>query len=74
MGSIPGLSQWLKGSSIASAVAQVAAAAQIQSLAQKLPYAAGVAIKSKKEKKKEPPTYSTLYSYRIVVLKTCPDI
>ena len=40
--------QWVKGSGVAIAVAQVAAAAQIQSLAQELPYAAGVAIKKNK--------------------------
>ena len=40
-----GLLQWAEGSSVAAAVAQVAAAAQIQSLAQELPYAAGAAIK-----------------------------
>ena len=40
MGLIPG-PQWVKGSDIA------AAAAQIQSLAQKLPYAEDVAIKNK---------------------------
>ena len=39
--SIPGLVQWVKEFSIA------AAAAQIQSLAQELPYAIGVAIKKK---------------------------
>ena len=41
MGSIPGLAQWVKGSGIA------AAAAQMQSLAQKLPHDAVAAIKSK---------------------------
>ena len=44
---MPGLLQWLKGSGIATAVTQVAAAAQIQSLAQELPYAIGVTIKKK---------------------------
>ena len=42
MGSIPGPGQWVKGSGIA------APAAQIQSLAQELPYAAGAAIKKEK--------------------------
>ena len=46
-GSIPGLAQWVKGSSIAAAVAQIIAAAQIQSL--ELPYAMGVAEIGKKE-------------------------
>ena len=36
-GSIPGPVQWVKGSGIATAMAQVTAAAQIQSLGQKLP-------------------------------------
>ena len=36
--------QWAKGFGIATAMAEVAAAAQIQSLAGELPYAAGVAI------------------------------
>ena len=39
--------QWVKGSSIATAVGWVTAVARIQSLAQELPYAAGVAIKLK---------------------------
>ena len=39
-GSIPGLDCWVKGSGVAAAVAQ------IQSLAGKLPYAGGVAIKN----------------------------
>ena len=38
MGSIPGSAQWIKGPSVAAAVAQ------IQFLAQELPYAVGVAI------------------------------
>ena len=47
-GLIPGLVQWVKGSDIAAAAAQVAAVAQLQSLARELPYAVGVAIKLKK--------------------------
>ena len=50
MGLIPKLTQWVSGSGIATAVAQVAALAQIQSLACELPYAAGAAIKKKKKK------------------------
>ena len=46
MGSIPHLVQWVEGSSIATA-AWVAAAAQIQSLAQKLPYASDATLKKK---------------------------
>ena len=42
MGSIPDLVQWVKGSGIATAMAQ------FQSLAQELPYAVDVAIKKKK--------------------------
>ena len=37
-GSLPGLAQWVKGSGVAAAMAQVAAAAWIQSLAQKPPH------------------------------------
>ena len=44
-GSIPSLVQWIKGSGI------VAAVAQIQSLAWELPDAVGAAEKQKKEKK-----------------------
>ena len=46
--------QWVKGASIATAaVACVAAAAQIQFLAQELPYATDAAIKWKKKKEKK---------------------
>ena len=45
---IPGLVQCVKGPSTATSGAQVAAVAQIQSLAQELPHAVGVAIKKKK--------------------------
>ena len=50
IGLISSQAQWVKGSSVAAAAAtvQVQAAAQIQSLAQELPYAMGVAIKKKK--------------------------
>ena len=58
-GSIPSPSQWVKGSSIATAVAQVTAATQIQSPAQELPYAVGAAIKIKtKQNKKTIVTYT----------------
>ena len=53
MGLIPGLVHWVKGSGIAASIAQIAAVAWIQSLAQELPYATGVAIKIKKKKKKK---------------------
>ena len=52
MGLIPGLVHWVKGSGIAASIAQIAAVAWIQSLAQELPYATGVAIKIGKKKKK----------------------
>ena len=42
------MAQWVKGSSIAIAVAKVTALAQIQSLAQELPYACAAAIKKLK--------------------------
>ena len=47
MGSIPGPVKWVKGSGVAEAVAEVTAVAQIQSLAQELPYAVGMTIKKK---------------------------
>ena len=46
MGLIPGPAQWLKGSGIATAAAQVTVA-WIQSLAQQLPYAMDAATKLK---------------------------
>ena len=47
MGSIPGQAQWVKGSSVATAVSQFAAVAQIWSLAWEFPYAMGAAITTK---------------------------
>ena len=44
------LAQWVKGSSVATAVAWVASAAQIQRIWES-PYATGVAIKNKQTKK-----------------------
>ena len=57
--STSGPAQWVKGCGIAAAAAQVTAAAQIQSLAQKLPYAADVDIKTITTTKthKKPPHY-----------------
>ena len=49
--SILGLAQWVKGSGIAAAGAQVTAMTHIQSLAWEIAYAMGVAIKLKKKKK-----------------------
>ena len=46
---IPGLVQWVQGSSTATAAAEVTAVALIQSLASELPYAAGAAIKRKQK-------------------------
>ena len=46
MGSIPDLAQWVKVSDVATVVAQVTAAVQVQSLAWELPYATGTAIKT----------------------------
>ena len=42
---------WVKGFGVTAAAAYVAAAAQIPSLFQELPYAEGVAVKINKEKK-----------------------
>ena len=47
--SIPGPVQWVKGSSVAVAVAQIEAVAWIQSLAWELAYAMGAAIEQTKE-------------------------
>ena len=44
--------KWVKGSVVGVAVARVAAAASIQSLAREFPYAANAAIKRKKRKEK----------------------
>ena len=49
MGSILSLAEWVKGSSVAAPVLKVAAAYWIHSLAWKLPYAAGAAIKEKEK-------------------------
>ena len=46
-GSLPSSVKWVKRSGMATAVAWVPAVAGIQSLAQKLPYAMGAAIKKK---------------------------
>ena len=53
MGSIPGVVQWVKGSGVATAVAQVVAVAWIQPLAQEFPYALGAAIKKTKTKENQ---------------------
>ena len=45
--SVTGPAQWVKGSGVASASAQVTAVAWIHPLAQEHPYAMGVAIKKK---------------------------
>ena len=49
-GSITGLAQWVKDSTLLWLWHRPAAAAPIQPLAWELPYAAGVAIKGKKKK------------------------
>ena len=51
MGSIPGPAQWVKGSSVAIAAAQVETVARIQSLVQEVPYTMGAAIKKTKQNK-----------------------
>lgn len=50
MGSISGTAQWVKGLGIAIAAAQVAAVAQIQSLALELPYATHTAKTGNKKR------------------------
>ena len=52
-GSIPGLVQWVKGSGVSIAAAQVTAVAWIQSLIQELPYAAGAAKERKEGKRRK---------------------
>ena len=68
MGSIPSQELWVKGSSIATAVVQVAAVAGIQSLAQELPYIAGAALK-KKTKKKNPASFISSCGFEKAVLR-----
>ena len=65
MGSIPSLVQWVKGSGIGAAVSWVTAAAQIQSLAWEIPYAAGAAIKKKEREKKKAPECEIYFVDRI---------
>ena len=48
-GSIPSPRQWIKGSSVATAVALVTAVAHIQSLALELPYCHACSHKKKKK-------------------------
>ena len=45
--------QWVKGTSVATAAVQAAAAVQILSLAQELPYAEVWSLKKKKKRKEE---------------------
>ena len=52
MGLLPGLVQWVKRSAVATVVAQVAAMAWIQSLAQEFPYAMGAIITTPPPKKR----------------------
>ena len=51
-GLIPGPAQQARGPSVATAAAQVTAAAQIQSLSWEFPHAMGVTITGKKRKKR----------------------
>ena len=46
---IPGLAQWVKGSGVTTAVAQVSAMAQNHALVQEFPYAEAVGKKKKRE-------------------------
>ena len=50
-GSVPGLSKWVKDPALLQLWCKSAAEAPIQPLAQKPPYALGVALKGKKKKK-----------------------
>ena len=51
VGSMPGLAQWIKNPALLWLWYRPTAAALIQPLAWELPYAAGVALESKKKKK-----------------------
>ena len=53
VGSIPGLAQWVKDLALLWLWCRLAATAPIRPLAQEPPYAAGVALKSQKTKKKK---------------------
>ena len=53
VGSIPGLTQWIKDLVLLGLWSRPAATALIRPVAWELPYAAGDALKRKKEKKKE---------------------
>ena len=53
VGLSPGPVQWVKGSGVAVAVAWVVTEAWIQSLAQELSYAMGLAIKTNKQTNKQ---------------------
>ena len=66
--------QWIKGSGIATAVVQVAAAARIQSLAWELPHAASAAINKKrkivqvkKKNNKIPRTSQNLFCHKTIL-------
>ena len=79
---IPGPVQWVKGFSIAEAVARVAAMAQIQPPAWELPYVMVQPLKEKKKKRKKeegeeittylmtnwPLTYLSIFSGKIPLL------
>ena len=60
--------QWVKGSSIATPVAQVVAGAWIQSLGWELPYAVGVAIK------KGGISFAFIFIFYFLPLKAAPVV
>ena len=66
-----GQAQWIKRSGIASAAVQVSAVDQIQFLAQKIPHAAGTAIKLNKQTTPQKPTAQfQCMKYMVIYKKT----
>ena len=64
---IPDPAQWVKGSGIAALAGEATSVAQIQSLAQELPYATGAAIKKRETDRKNKPREYWVIEIKIVV-------
>ena len=61
------MAQWVKGSSVAAAVVQVTALAQIQSVAREHPYTVSAAIKIKNRKRN--PCLNEPMQFKLVLCK-----